>query len=242
MKLTILGSCRQDSLYSAGYICSCVHTDISFPHYSKDILEVIKFCKYGHLTKEQTLFTFMLAIQNKKPIIFNEELKRDFESSDVFFVEIASKIAYQYGNIYVHHIAAQPMYKVSIIDKIIQRKQDKNEIEEDLISIKKELNGKLVVVCHIVTYERGERYELSQWLEELCAKHSILFINPVRELKLKGCDIDKAVEKGEPVIHHYTEYGHKMIKDVYIEFANIVSKMVQGEQAINKEINRGLNE
>jgi len=229
MKITILGSCRQDSLYnSVGYTCSRIHTDISFPHYSKDILEVIRFCKYGHLTEEQTLFTFMLAIQNKKPIIFNEELKSDFESSDVFFVEIASKIAYQYGNIYVHHIAEQPMYGVSIRDKIIQRKQDKNEIEEDLVSIKRELDGKLVVVSHIVTYERGERYVLSQWLEELCAKHSILFINPVRELKLKGCDIDKALEKGEPVTHHYTKYGHKMIKDIYIEFANMVDNVAQG--------------
>jgi len=222
MKITILGSCRQNSLYNVqGYTFTCAHTGISYPHYSKDILEVIRFCKYGHLTKEQTLFTFMLAIQNKKPIVFNEELKRDFESSDVFFVEIASKIAYQYGDIYVHHIATQPTYEVSIRDKITQRKQDKNEIEEDLISIKRELNGKLIVVCHIVTYERGERFILSQWLEELCVKHSILFINPVRELKLRGCDIDKALEKGEPVIHHYTEYGHKMIKNIYIEFVDI---------------------
>jgi hypothetical protein len=216
MKITILGSCRLFSV-SDVYTCSTVHGNISYPHYSKDVLELIKFCKYGHLTKDQTLFTFMWPIINKKPVIFDEKLKTDFETSDIFLVEIASKIAYQYGDIYVHHTAVQSEYKIEIKDEIIQRKQDKDEIEKDLLDIKKELNGKLIVVCHVVTYEHGERYILSQWLEELCVKHNILFINPIRELKLIGCDIDKAFKK-EPVISHYTEYGHEMIKTVYDKY------------------------
>lgn len=221
MKITLLGSCRLDSLYKEkNYIVSSIKQEISFPHYTKDILEVIKFCKYGHLTPEQTLYTFMTAIQSKKPILFTESLKNDFESSDIFFVEIASKLVYQYKNIFVHHIVTQPNYGITIRDKVVQRKQDKDEIEEDLISIKKELNNKMIVVCHLVTYERGERYILSQWLEELCLKYNILFINPIRELKSVGCDLEKVLEKGEPVISHYTEYGHKMIKDVYVKFIN----------------------
>ena len=73
----------------------------------------------------------------------------------------------------------------------------------------------MIIVSHLVTYERGERYVLSQWLEEICLKYNIMFINPVRELKARGYDISKAFEKD---INHYTKYGHQMIKEVYDDF------------------------
>jgi len=64
----------------------------------------------------------MNAIQNNQPIIFNETLKNDFKSINVFFIEIASKIAYQYNDIYIHNIATQSQYNVNkmIKDKVIQ--------------------------------------------------------------------------------------------------------------------------
>ena len=164
----------------------------------------------------------MNAIQNNQPIIFNETLKNDFKSINVFFIEIASKIAYQYNDIYIHNIATQSQYNVNkmIKDKVIQWKQTKEEIEEDIITIKHELNKPIILVSHIVTYKRGERYILSKWLEEFCLKHNILFINPYKELIAKGCETNKLFEKGEPILKHYTDYGHEAIKEIYRDFIN----------------------
>ena len=47
MKITIFGSCRQDSLYSnEKYEITKIQNDISFPHYTKEILELILLSKY----------------------------------------------------------------------------------------------------------------------------------------------------------------------------------------------------
>ena len=68
MKITIFGSCRQHSLYSIpGIEVTGIQENISYPHYTKEILEVIKFCKEGHVLPEETLNTFRTpALLNKK--------------------------------------------------------------------------------------------------------------------------------------------------------------------------------
>jgi len=44
MKLTILGSCRQDSLYSYFDVTN-IKEKLTYPHYSKEIIQAIEFCK-----------------------------------------------------------------------------------------------------------------------------------------------------------------------------------------------------
>lgn len=215
MKITILGSCRQDSLYD-NYEVSSIQRRVSYPHYTKEILEVIKFCKYGHLTPEQTLYTFRTPILEKRPIYFSKQLQADFESSDIFIVEVASKIDYQYKNIHVHHIAAEMEYNTIIKNEINQVLQIEDEIENDIISIKNELKT-LIIVGHLVTYNKGERYNLLSWLKEICRSHDILFIDPVKEVSLIGYDINNLVIN-EKVISHYNTYGHSIIKEVYKNF------------------------
>ena len=85
-----------------------------------------------------------------------------------------------------------------------------------------ELYGKkIIIVSHIYSYEHGERYELAKYLEKICNKYSIPFLNPITEIKLLYPDIDiETLFVNEDVLKHYNEYGHNIIKKVYDKFIN----------------------
>ena len=72
--ITILGSCRQESLYK-NYNITSIQKNISYQHYTKEILEVIKFCKYGHILPEDTLTTFRTSILHNKKLIILDSLE-----------------------------------------------------------------------------------------------------------------------------------------------------------------------
>lgn len=216
MKITILGSCRQSSINEL-YNITDIQEKISYPHYTKEILQVINFCKYGNLTPDETLYTFRTAIIENKPIYFNDTLQNNLENSDIYIIEIASKLSYKYNNIYVHHIATEESYNVSIKNDINIINQTRDEIEDDIFNIKNILNKPIIIVSHLVTRDYGERYILKCWLEEICLKYNILFIDPIKELTLKNYNInDLFLEKDN--LQHYNENGHKIIKEIYNEY------------------------
>ena len=98
---------------------------------------------------------------------------------------------------------------------IIVSQQTDEEIEEDIINIIKELNNKkIIIVGHIVTYNKGKRYELINLLEQICNKYNILFINPITEITKLGYNI-KDLVIDEPIISHYNELGHSVIEKIY---------------------------
>ena len=51
-------------------------------------------------------------------------------------------------------------------------KRPSKEIENDIISIKNELDKPFIIVSHLVTRNHGDRYLLSIWLEEICLKYN----------------------------------------------------------------------
>jgi hypothetical protein len=215
MKITILGSCRQHSLKNK-YNITDIQEQLSYPHYTKEILEVINYCKYNHIEKKETINIFRTPILTKTPANF-EKLNNEFNSTDIFILEIASKIKYNYNNTYVHHIVTEEKYNVSIINKIKIETQLKEEIEEDILKIKNELNKPFIIVSHLVTKNSGERYNLSCWLEEICLKYNIPFINPIKELIKKGINLEDIFLQ-EELLAHYNEKGHDEILKIYSEF------------------------
>jgi hypothetical protein len=82
----------------------------------------------------------------------------------------------------------------------------------------------MLIISHLVTYEKGERYNLALWLEEICIKYNISFINPIKELKTKNLNIDNLFVK-ENVLSHYTAEGHKEILKIYNDYiTNLMNK------------------
>ena len=215
MKITILGSCRQHSLRNK-YDITNIQEELSYPHYTKEILEVIKYCKYNHIKNNETLNVFRTPILNLKIPNFTK-LNNEFNLTNLFILEIASKIKYKYNNYYVHHIATEDKYNLSIKNEICIEMQTKEEIEEDILKIKNELNKPFIIVSHLVTRDSGERYNLAYWLEEICLKHNILFINPVKELNKKNIDMHD-IFIDENVLAHYSKLGHSEILKIYSEF------------------------
>ena len=224
MNITILGSCRQHSLKNKFNITD-IQEELSYPHYTKEIIEVIHFCKYNHIIPDETINIFRTPILNKTPPNF-EKINSQFNSSNLFILEISSKIKYKYKNYYVHHIATDEQYNTTNKNEIKIEIQDKNEIEEDILKIKNELNKPLIIVSHLVTRNYGERFILASWLEEICLKYKIPFINPVKELQNKNINIDDLFLE-ENTLAYYNNKGHNEIFLIYDEFINNLTLSLQ---------------
>lgn len=215
MRITILGSCRQSSLLTL-YPCTTIRDDLTYPHYTKEAIQAIEFCK-GTLmiAPELTRYVFRSGILDKKeldPAAFREQ----FDSTDLFVIEIASRISYEYGGAHVHHILAEPEWGFQHRADIVQRDLTDGEIEQDLLVMRNLLQPKkMMIVSHIYTRQTGKRYDLVSLLRTLCTKHGIPFFDPVAELGV--CD-PTLVYLHEPLLAHYSTYGHKVIGQKYKEF------------------------
>ena len=208
-----LGSCRQDSL-DKKFQTMHVNKLISYPHSTKEVLEVINFCKYGNLTPEETLYMFRTAMLNKIPILYRDKLRVNFDMGDIYVIEITTNKLYKYNDKYLHHIAVDTALDENVRNNIEILFQTKNEIEDDIINIKELIIKPIVIIGHLVTSCIGRRYELSEWLREICHKYNITYINPVEELDKNKIGFKYLFEQ-EDKLAHYTPYGHEQISNIY---------------------------
>jgi hypothetical protein len=217
MNITIFGSCRLDSL---NHYNNRIKNEISYTYDTKEILEVIKFIKYNHISPTETITTFRSPMINKNPI-YASNFEGIFEKTDIFIIEICGKKTYKYNNFFVH--SALRHYSSDLISQqIIINEQSNEEIENDILEIIYELGTKkIIIVSHIVTDDKSERYKLSKLLEDICFKYNLLFINPVVEIQKKGYNINDLLEDNCKKIIHYNEAGHKVMKEIYEEYINI---------------------
>lgn len=218
MNITILGSCRQDSIYNLKeYNITSIKEILSYPHYTKEILQVIDFCKNGNISPDETIECFRTPILTKKPIYF-EQIKDEYKKTQLFIVEIASKLKYKYNNKYVHHILYDDdKFNISYKQKIEIEIQNAEEIIQDILQLKEELKEQLIIVGHIVTYNKGSRHDLLKLIEQVCIKNNIIFINPVKEIEKEGYNINDLII-AEQVIAHYNKAGHDVIQKIYSKF------------------------
>lgn len=217
MRLTVLGSCRQDSLYKL-YPCTSIRNELTYPHYTKEVLQAIEFCKgVSTIRPELSQYLFRSGILEQKAL-YSKTFQQDFEETDLFVIEIASRISYKYANHYTHHILTEPLYGFCNRDEIVQRDLTDHEIEQDLLRIVELIRPKkLMIVSHIYTRTTGKRYELVKLLSKLCATHSIPFFDPI--VQLGSFDPHRLFVK-EDTLAHYTEEGHHEIGKKYNEFIN----------------------
>lgn len=211
MIITVLGSCRQESIKKYFNVTS-IQEQLTYPHYTKEIIQAIKYCKdTSSIDNELTKYCFRTGILNKKSISCQNELQAEFEKTDIFVIEIASRISYEWNNLYVHHILSENQYGFHDIPNIIIRELSDKEIEDDILKIRNLLYPKkLLIVPHIYTRTSGKRYELVRLLEQLTSRHNIPFINPSELLK-NYTDIFQP----DHILHHYTDKGHSLVGEEY---------------------------
>jgi hypothetical protein len=217
MKITIFGSCRQLQPLSLlkNIELTGIQEKLTYTHYTKEVIQSIEFCNNLQIREpiddKYTKYCFRTGILNNINIDCKDELKRDFDNTDLFVVEISSRYSYEWNNMYVHHILKDDEYKFSDKDNIIKRELSDVEIEEDIIKIKELLHPKkLLIVSHIYTYDSGKRYDLIKLLERLCLKYDIPFLSPSEYLNQKT-----DVYHNERKLSHFTEKGCSLISGIY---------------------------
>jgi hypothetical protein len=224
-KITILGSCRQQALYrlSAHATVTSVQEKVSYPHSTREMLEVIRFCKQGGISPEDTMRTFRTPILDKTPLVWTEALREEWEGSDIVVVEMASRLAFRYEGRYVHHILHDDKQYWLQPDEERQKIQvevlDDAAIEEDLLEIRASLSAaqQLVVVTHLINGQRGGRYDLVLSVERICDRHNILCIQPAAEMEKRGFHLEDLVVPEEKRITHFTDRGHSVMATIFRE-------------------------
>lgn len=233
--ITIFGSCRQTPIQN--YLpVSNILDELNYPHYTKEILQQIRYLKYKNIPKELTKFCFRCGLlSNCNNEITDEKynlLKKEFDKSTFFLIEIASKISYKWNNIYLHHIAEDPKYNFININDIIKTELLDEEIEDDIIKIRNELYPKpFIIISHFSTYESGKRNELIKLLENICEKFNIPFINQTNIIKIYGNNI--LLE--EPVLAHYTNEGLTYVGNILFNKINEINEK-------NRNLKKTLNQ
>jgi len=222
MKITVFGCCRQDSLNC--YDITSIKHQIAYCHYTKEMLEIIKYCKYGHIPPEETIYVLRQPLVNRRPLLYDEKFKYDLENSDLFILDITSKMSYEYNNKFCHHsvYTENESFGISneIKNNVIVKSQTYDEIYEDILKLKTELYNKpVIIVTHIVTENKGSRYELATMLDTICKKENIPIIHPVNEMIARGYDINELLDKDT---RHYTPAGHDVMKKIYDDFIHRV--------------------
>lgn len=213
MRLTVFGSCRQDALYEH-YDVTSIRNRLTYPHYSKEIVQAIEFCKGMALIPEHlTQQAFRTGILERRKIDANEFMQ-EFAETDMFVVEIASRICYTYRGVYVHHILTEEQYGFHDRAAIQIRDLTDEEIETDLLRMRELLSPKpFLVVTHISTRSEGKRHELVRLLKRLGEKHGIPVLDPIEALA--PLPTIAPLFQQEAVLSHYTDFGRKMIGDAY---------------------------
>lgn len=216
MKVTLFGSCRQQSLLTQ-YTGTSIQEALTYPHYTKEIIQAIEFCKGMPISPLNTQYCFRTGILENRPITNQAELQREYEESDVIVVEIASRISYEWNHLFMHHIATEEHYGVHIREQIVQRELTDEEIEADIWRIKQLVQRgatpkKLLIASHIYTKKQGKRYDLIKLVERLCLKYDIAFLSPSEYLVH-----ETGVYQEESVLAHYTDKGKHLIGLVYNE-------------------------
>jgi hypothetical protein len=183
------------------------------------MLEVIKYCKYGHISPEDTIYVLRNPLLYQRPLFYDSKFNKEIDDSDIFIIEVSSVKTYEYKNMSCHHsvYTESERFKINetIKNSIILRQQNYDELCKDILDIKCLLNNKpIIIVTHISTIYEGGRYELIQMLEKICNENSIPILNPFKEITKRGYDIKYLLQDE----NHYNNTGHIVIKEIYDEF------------------------
>jgi hypothetical protein len=94
MKVSIFGSCRQDSI-AKNFKVTQIRDGLTYPHYTKEIIQAINYIKSKGLVCPKNLSVFR-NIQLGRKVLSVNSLYKQFTTTDLFVVEIASRISYEF--------------------------------------------------------------------------------------------------------------------------------------------------
>jgi hypothetical protein len=214
MLVSIFGSCRQDSI-AKHFKVSRVRDGLTYPHYTKEIIQAIKFVKSKGVISPKNYSVFR-NIQMGNKIDPIEKLWKQFNKTDLFVVEISSRISYEFNEDYYHHVIIDNTERLEIQNdnlNIVKRIQSDDEIREDMRLIKDLLAPKPVIfVTHFCSFDTGDRVNLRNLIVSEASKIKARVFDP-SDL-LTNYPIAKLTIK-EDVINHFSEFAHEVLAGRY---------------------------
>ena len=215
IKVSIFGSCRQDSI-ARNFKVTQIRDGLTYPHYTKEIIQAINYVKSKGRICPKNLAVFR-NIQLGRKLLSKNSLYKQFNATDLFVVEIASRISYEFDGDYYHHVIHDNSEVNSDLRfgklQVRKRIQTDIEIQADMQTIKNLLAPKPVLfVTHFCTYESGERAKLRNLIVSEAMKMGSRVFDPsslLRNYPLKRLTIE------EPIVNHFSEFAHEVLSGRY---------------------------
>ena len=235
-RVSILGSCRQDSIYRY-FKVSRIRDGLTYPHYTKEIIQTIKYCIDPDFAKDLPNWVFRNTIIGAK-IIEWKKINKDFRKTDIFVIEVASLLEYKYQGLYLHHEIYDGKRSVESLgnkkwpgkNEVEVREQSLDELTSDLEEITRLLTSKRVIfVSHFRTKDIGKRAELSNAIISFCKSKSIPYFDPSDLLKFYE---QKSIVEDEAVISHFTNFGHEIVGYRLQELINREFSKISGNASV----------
>lgn len=215
MRVSIFGSCRQDSIIK-NFKVTQIRDGLTYPHYTKEVIQAINYIKSKGTIRPKNLAVFRNTQLGKK-ILSIKSLHKQFEKTDMFVVEIASRISYEFeGDYYHHEIHDNPKLNSDLSFgelSIEKRIQTDYEIQEDMKTIKNLLAPKPVLfVTHFCSYNSGQRAELRDLIVSEAGKLGLRVFDPsnlMNNYSLSSLTIN------ELVVNHFSKFAHEILAGRY---------------------------
>ena len=222
--ITLFGSCRINGVINNNNL----NNDITYTHSTKEVIQFIKFLRgMIELPSPYNKVCFRTGICNNTEISYNTKYGKLFNDSTICIIEICSDKTYIHNNYYLHHLCVDTRFASyntdtpkEIIDNYICSKQTPDEIENDIIEIKKLIEPrKMIIVTHYNSLIHGKyitsRNNLINNIIKICKKMNIPVINPT--------DILTAYRQEEVItqdLGHYTLFGLSIIVEYITRYVN----------------------
>lgn len=193
MRTTLLGTCRLKTIKSL-LECTTIDEDVSYTHSTKEVLQLLRVIKKElNLPPDVMQYAFRSGIVSGKPVNIDQGIIDQFNSTQLFIIEICSIKCYIYEGFYLHHLAVDSRWDWDFWTKTPDHiklgthivEQTRSEIEEDIEEIQRLLQGrKIVVVTHILPQNSKlqKRKYLIDILSSVCATRGIDIIQPTENL------------------------------------------------------------
>jgi hypothetical protein len=216
MSISLFGSCRISKIEGSNNLNNL----LTYTHNTKETIQLLLYIK-GELEIPfpYNKLCFRTALCNNSHIEYHDYYRELFDKSNICVVEICSLKKYIHNNFLLHHLSVDKRYKKykntesKILNEFHVEEQNKEEIEQDILKIKSMIYPKhLIIVSHYNAKLNNRflpsRERLINYLENICEKHHISFVNPTNILKeFKQNDILKQD------LGHYTSKGYNIITD-----------------------------
>lgn len=231
MNVTVFGTCRLDLIKHNN-----LNNRINYTHSTKEVVQMIGFLtRTLSIPSPYDIPCFRTALLEKRGIECTEAFHSLFLESDVCVVEICSRKTYLHQGYYLHHLSVDKRTSEHNLEAFHEYQlvvQTDEEIEQDLLEIKRLLYPKkIVVVSHYNSLRDGieipARKQLIDLLSRLCTQHSIPFVDPTVALSYP----QEKVMTGD--LGHYTDFGRNEIAN---HLNQVISSLVIPSLAVERPV------